>query len=222
MKQLKILKHLISRGLHSSSKVPWPSCPELLDPKEYTDPDEVTAMLWLGPAIAWDFSLRQHISPANIYLRTNFQDPPQRCLRSSFSSEFIGLKMALSWHMSNAASSVIDNWTSGAKFEGFLKNVHVASRLARSRGSKSQLVRIMRTIEGVSAKGNSPGFESPKQCLCTRLKVRCNGGTKERDGSTMVWNGREELLPLVVGSIGQVPKDQAVEWIQSKAISSFN
>lgn len=60
----------------------------------------------------------------------------------------------------------------------------------------------MRTIEGVSAKGNSPGFESPKQCLCTRLKVRCNGGTKERDGSTMVWNGREELLPLVVGSIG--------------------
>lgn len=78
----------------------------------------------------------------------------------------------------------------------------LASRLARSRGSKSQLVRIMRTIEGVSAKGNSPGFESPKQCLCTRLKVRCNGGTKERDGSTMVWNGREELLPLVVGSIG--------------------
>ncbi|URE41484.1 hypothetical protein MUK42_36390 [Musa troglodytarum] len=45
LQQLKNLKHLISRGLHSSSKVPWPSCPELLDPKEYTDPDEVTATL---------------------------------------------------------------------------------------------------------------------------------------------------------------------------------
>lgn len=145
MKQLKILKHLISRGLHSSSKVPWPSCPELLDPKEYTDPDEVTAMLWLGPAIAWDFSLRQHISPANIYLRTNFQDPPQRCLRSSFSSEFIGLKMALSWHMSNAAISVIDNRTSGAKFEGFLKNVHVACHEYRNLSATLQILSTRET-----------------------------------------------------------------------------
>ncbi|THU50548.1 hypothetical protein C4D60_Mb06t21410 [Musa balbisiana] len=45
LQQLQNLKHLMSRGCHSSSKVPWPSCPELFDPKENTDPDEVTAIL---------------------------------------------------------------------------------------------------------------------------------------------------------------------------------
>lgn len=83
-------------------------------------------MLWPGPAIAWDFSLRQHASPAIINLRTSFQLPPQRCLKCSLSCAVIGLKIALFWHKSNAASSDIDKSKSGGKLAGFLKNVHVA------------------------------------------------------------------------------------------------
>lgn len=79
--------------------------------------------------------------------------------------------------------------------------MQLASRLARSRGSKLQEVRIWRTIEGFAAKGNSPGVESPKQCRCARWNVCCNGDTRERDESTIVWNVTEELLPLAAASI---------------------
>uniref|UniRef100_A0A0A9GQA2 Uncharacterized protein n=1 Tax=Arundo donax TaxID=35708 RepID=A0A0A9GQA2_ARUDO len=71
-----------------------------------------------------------------MYPRTSFQEPPHRCFRHSFSSCFISLNMVLSWHISNAASSGSDNAKFGAKFAGLLKNVHVASRVARSFGSR--------------------------------------------------------------------------------------
>lgn len=83
-------------------------------------------MLWPGPAIAWDFSLRQHTSPASKNLRTSFHVPPHRCFKFSRSTSIIGLKIALFSHMSRAASSVMDSSKSGAKFAGCLKNEHVA------------------------------------------------------------------------------------------------
>ena len=44
----------------------------------------------------------------------------------------------------------------------------LASNFARSWGSKLQAVRTWRTIEGFAAKGNSPGTQSPAQCLTCR------------------------------------------------------
>lgn len=98
-------------------------------------------MLWPGPAIACDFSLLQHASPANKYLRTNFQEPPHLCFKSCLSSVVIGLKMALFRHMSNAASSDNDSAKSGAKFAGCLKKEHVACNINIKNKTRS-IIRI--------------------------------------------------------------------------------
>ena len=78
----------------------------------------------------------------------------------------------------------------------------LASRWARSSGSRLHDVRTWRTIDGFAANGNSPGAESPKQRRCDRWKDCCNGVTRARVSSTMRWRGRDEEAPrLVVASI---------------------
>lgn len=134
---------LIMRGVDSSWVVSWPSWPELFDPKVKTEPLEVTAMLWPGPAIAWDFSLLEHVSPANKNLRTNFQEPPHRSFNWWRCSESIGLKIALFWHMSRAASSDKQSSWSGAKWAGCLKKEHVAWKSTRNFTQKSAAPSIL-------------------------------------------------------------------------------
>ena len=117
--------NLKTRGRHSWPKEPWPNWPVEFEPNVNTFPDPVTTTLCPGPAMAWHFSLRKLHSPDFKYFNTSFYDPPHLCFKISFSSMFMGLKIALVWHISNAASSANESVESGGKFAGLLKNEQV-------------------------------------------------------------------------------------------------
>lgn len=111
----------------------------------------------------------------------------------------------------SAAFSVL-TWIRAVLSKNNIRKKTLASSFARSWGSKLHAVRTWRTIEGLAAKGNSPGVDSPKQWRWFLWNV----GTGATIIAVIGWSGMLWYciagVPLVVASMGTAKLCSAQAW----------